>query len=199
MQIVPVHRELESKQHVVDNGDRDRSGDTVCKTRDKLAHKREEKGRKGRTVREHVRHHRDLVVHRRIRPQKLVNLSINRPMSPPLHERVEQQLATPIRVLLPAIQLVVDRQGHTLLEPAVGVRRPANNVPAQLQPERHVEIFGHVGLGPDLLDPVFVDEGGVLDGFPAEEGIVTDKGGDFTVGASCNAKRRSGLLQDDEK
>jgi hypothetical protein len=48
-----------------------------------------------------------------------------------------------------------------------------------------------VGLGPDLGETVVgVDEAGVLDSRPAEEGIVTDKGRDLAVGAA----ERDGLV-----
>lgn len=40
----------------------------------------------------------------------------------------EDSLITPIRILLPAVQLVVHSEGHALLEAAVGVRRPPDVV-----------------------------------------------------------------------
>ena len=46
------------------------------------------------TVREHVRHHRELVVERRVGPQELVDLVRDRALPPPLDEGVEQQLVT---------------------------------------------------------------------------------------------------------
>lgn len=51
-----------------------------------------------------------------------------------------------IRVLLPAIQFIVDGQGYTFLETPVRVRRPTNDVTLELvnqsfrQPEREKKI-----------------------------------------------------------
>ena len=80
------------------------------------------------TVREHVRRHADLVVHRRAAPHERVQLFVDRALAPPLRDRVEDELATTyhtpsapsstlaagsartVRVLLPAVNLVVDGQ-----------------------------------------------------------------------------------------
>jgi hypothetical protein len=39
-----------------------------------------------------------------------------------------------------------------------------------------------VGFGPELFVAVFVIEGDLLDGGPAEDGVVTDEWSDVTVG-----------------
>ena len=87
---------------------------------------------KGRTIGEHIRHHGDFVVHRRVRPHEFVNLFVDRATSPPLYDGVEQQLATSIGVLLPTIELIVDGEGDSFLESTLGVRRLANNVTSEL-------------------------------------------------------------------
>jgi hypothetical protein len=113
-----------------------------------------------------------------------MNLMSNRALAPPLSDRVEQQLVTAVRVLLPPVELVVASERHALPEAAVRVGRPAHDVATHLDTERHVEILGHVRLGPDLLLAVGgVNECSVLDGLPAEERIVTDERSDLAVGA----------------
>lgn len=104
--------------------------------------------------------------------------------APPLDDGVEQQLATAVCVLLPPVQLIVDGERDTLLEATLGVVRPADDVTTELQTKRHVEVLGHVGLGPDLLDAILVHECSILKCAPPEEGVVTDEGSDLTVGAS---------------
>ena len=106
---------------------------------------------------------------------------VNRALPPPVFDRVEQQLTAPIRVLLPSVDLIVRREGDALLESALGIASPADGVSAKHEPQGHIEVLRDVGLGPDLLYPVFVHEGGVLDGSPSEEGVVPDEGCDFTV------------------
>lgn len=85
-----------------------------------------------RTVGEHVRQHAELVVYRRGAPDEHTQLLRDRPHAPPVDERVEDQLVAPVRALLPSIELVVARQRHALLEPALAVRRPPDDVPTQL-------------------------------------------------------------------
>jgi hypothetical protein len=53
-----------------------------------------------------------------------------------------------------------------------------------LQAERHIEIFGYVGLRPEFFVAVFVVEGDLLDGRPAEYRVVTDEGCYIAVGDS---------------
>ena len=157
------------------------------------------------TVGEHVGHHGELVMQRRVRPQELVDLVRDRALPPPLDERVEQQLVTPyprthhqrdinqhgcagltVGVLLPPVQLIVDGERHSLLEATLRVRRPADNVATHLQTKRHIEVFGHVRLGPDLLLTICgIHERSILQCFPAKEGIVADEGRDLTVRATC--------------
>ena len=66
---------------------------------------------------------------------------VDRALSQPLGERVEQQLRTSVRVLLPSIQLVVDRKRDTLLEFALRVRGPPNDITLLLQSHGHIEIL----------------------------------------------------------
>lgn len=160
-----------SKQTIIDGRDRDRARNAV--------------------VREYVRRqHADLVVERRVAPDEPVDLLRDGPAGEPADEGVEEQLGAPVRVFLPPVELVVDRERDTLLEAAEGVRRPADDVAA----ETHGHVVGcrslrslriRERLGPDLLELVGgVDEGGVLDGLPAEEGVVTDEESDLTIAAS---------------
>lgn len=94
--------------------------------------------------------------------------------------------------LLPSVQLVITSERDTLLEPSVRVGGPPERVSSHLQSKRHVEVLRDVRLGPDLGETVVgVDEAGVLDGRPSEEGVVTDEGSDLSVGAT----KRDGLVE----
>jgi hypothetical protein len=44
-----------------------------------------------------------------------------------------------------------------------------------LETQGHVEILGDVGFRPEFLVAVFVEVGDLLDGGPAEDGVVTDE------------------------
>ena len=55
------------------------------------------------------------------------------------------------------------------------------NVALDLKSESHVEVFGHVRLGPEHVLAVF-HGGDVLQGGPAEDCVVTDKGCDVSIG-----------------
>ena len=86
---------------------------------------------------------------------------------------------------MPTVELIVARERDTLLESAVGVRRPTDDVSTKHQPEGHVEVLRDVRLAPDLLLPVcLVDERRILERGPAKEGIVADEGRDLTVRAT---------------
>lgn len=138
-------------------------------------------------------------------PKEPANLRRNGSPTPPLNEWVEQQLVTTcpskgeisnrstseiasrtqrtIRVFLPSVQFIVNGERDTLLEGTVGVSGPADDVALHLQAERHIEVFGHVRLGPNFLQAVRrVDEGRILKRSPAKERIVTDEGRDLAVG-----------------
>ena len=86
---------------------------------------------------------------------------------------------------MPAIQLIVACQRDTFLEATLGVRRPADNVATHLKPKRHVEVFRHVGLRPDLLLAIrWVSEGRILECLPPEERVVADERCNLAVGAT---------------
>ena len=90
-----------------------------------------------------------------------------------------------IGVLLPSVKLIVDGQRHTLLESTVGVGRPADDVASQLKTKRHVEIFGHIRLRPDLLLAIrWVSKGRILECLPPEERVVADERCNLAVGAT---------------
>lgn len=95
---------------------------------------------------------------------------------------MKQQLITPIRVFLPPRQLVVDGERNSFFEPIALIACESELVPFALEPERHVEIFGDVRLGPEFLVAVFVGVGYLLQGGPAEDGVVADEGADVTAG-----------------
>jgi hypothetical protein len=95
---------------------------------------------------------------------------------------VEQQLITSISVLLPARKLVVDCKRDTFLEAVAGPGSKADDVAIDLETQGHVEIFGNVRFRPELLVAIFVKVGDLLNGGPAEDGVVADKGGDVAVG-----------------
>ena len=64
----------------------------------------------------------------------------------PLGEGIKQQFRTPVRVLSPSIQLVIDRKRDTLLEFALGICGPPNDITLLLQSHGHVEILRDVML-----------------------------------------------------
>lgn len=72
-------------------------------------------------------------------------------------------------------------QRHTLLEPAVCPCRETCDVALDLQPQRHVEVFRHMRLRPEL-DIAVLLEGNVLERGPAEHGVVAHEGRHVTVG-----------------
>jgi len=70
-----------------------------------------------------------------------------------------------IRILLPPVQLIIHRKGHTLLKAALGVCRPSNSVAFQLgtggepalgrhvseiwthlETQGHIKVLGHIRL-----------------------------------------------------
>jgi hypothetical protein len=51
-----------------------------------------------------------------------------------------------------------------------------------LETKRHIEILRHVRLGPELFVTILVEVRDLLNGSPAENGVVTDEGSDITVG-----------------
>jgi len=53
-----------------------------------------------------------------------------------------------------------------------------------LETKRHIEVLRHVRLGPELLVTVLIEVRNLLDGSPAKDGVVTDEGGNVTVGDS---------------
>ena len=86
---------------------------------------------------------------------------------------------------MPAVKLIIARQRDTLFEASVRVGSPANDVATKHKTKRHIEVFGHVRLGPDLLLTICgIDERSILQCFPAKEGIVADEGRDLTVRAT---------------
>lgn len=65
-----------------------------------------------------------------------------------------------------------------------------------LKPERHIEILRDHVLRPDLGETIIgVDEAGILNGGPSQEGVVTDEGGNLAVGAA----ERNGLVDSSGK
>lgn len=79
-----------------------------------------------------------------------------RSLNEPESERVEEQLVTAVRVLLPPRQLVVHCKTNALLKAVARIRGVPQRVAGTLQPQGHIEVLGHVRLGPVLLVVVFV-------------------------------------------
>ena len=130
VQVIAVNLEREAEDEVVDQRQQSRRRYPVCRNLINKITRRKKKGEP--TIGKHVRHHTNLIMHRRSRPQKDPQLLRDRALAPPRRERVEDQLVASIRVLLPPVQLVVARKRHALFEPAERVRRPADDVPFQL-------------------------------------------------------------------
>lgn len=103
--------------------------------------------RKGkRTVREHIPQDCEFVMERGTTPDEPMDSAVDRTLGQPLGEGIEQQFRTPIRVLPPSVQFVVDRKRDTFLESALRICGPPNDVTLLLQSHGHVEILRDVVL-----------------------------------------------------
>jgi len=97
-------------------------------------------------------------------------------------EGVEKELGTAIGVFLPASEFVINGQRDTFFEAVAENSAEAENVAVGLQAEGHVEVFADGVFGPVLLRRATgKGEGDVLDGGPAEDGVVADEGGDVAI------------------
>jgi len=74
VQIIPIDLESPSEKEIVQKRERGTGGDPV--------------------VREHVRHHRDLVMHGGVRPKEHPKLLVDRSQAPPGDDRVEDEFVT---------------------------------------------------------------------------------------------------------
>lgn len=142
----------------------------------------EDPGRADGVVRPDVRDDRDLGGEADVGEQEAAEQGGEGPLPEPHADRVEEQLVAAVSVFLPSRELVVHGQRHALLEAVAGPGREPDDVPVALQAQRHVEILGDVGFGPELLVAVFVFVGDLLDRAPAEDGVVADEGGHVAVG-----------------
>ena len=88
--VKPVHGELEAEQDVVDDADQHRRRNAIFRLA-MSSHTPKREKEKMRTVGKHVRHHGYLVMQRRARPQEAMDLVPDRALSPPVHDRVEQE------------------------------------------------------------------------------------------------------------
>jgi hypothetical protein len=95
--------------------------------------------------------------------------------SGPVPQRVEEKFITTVRILLPTRQLVIDGQRDAFLESIACIRGEAAAITSTLKSKRHVEVFGHVGFGPELLVAVFIVRSRVLNSSPAQDSVVTDE------------------------
>jgi hypothetical protein len=82
---------------------------------------------------------------------------------------VEEHQELTVGIFLPAVELVIDSEGNTLLECALGVRGPSDDVTTHLESHGQVEILRDMRLGPYLLLAVTVDKSGILNGLPPQE------------------------------
>lgn len=67
------------------------------------------------------------------------------------------------------------------MKPSPAVGSQPDDVAGDLETEGNVEVFGNVELGPVFVIPACVLRDDNLDGKPAEEGVVTNKGSDFAA------------------
>ena len=125
---------------------------------------------------------RDLRGEADIREQKLAEEFSERTTIDPLTDRMEEKFIATIGVLLPSSKLVVDSQRDTFFETLASPSRKTDNVAIALKAKRHIKILRHVGFRPELVVAVFILVGDLLDGSPAEDGIVADEGSDVAVG-----------------
>ena len=139
-----------------------------------IVRKRGKKRKGKRTVREHIRQDCEFVMERCTTPDEPMDGGVDRTLGQPLGERIKQQLGTPVRVLPPSVQLVVDRKRDTLLESAVGVRGPPNNITLFLQSQGHVKVLRDIMFRPNFLFLISrIHEHRVLNGRPPEKTKVT--------------------------
>jgi hypothetical protein len=113
-------------------------------------------------------------------------------------DRVEDELIAPVCIsvnllaqpiskyqahsLLPAIEFVENRQRYTLFEATTVVTSKADNVTSDLQAKCDIEVLRHVALRPKADVTFFIRRvSNRLDGFPSQEGIVTDERSDLTT------------------
>lgn len=61
-----------------------------------------------------------------------MDLVRNRTLTPPFDKWVEQELAAPIGVFLPSIELIVDSERNTLLESTLRIGSPSDDEPTHL-------------------------------------------------------------------
>ena len=102
---------------------------------------------------------------------------------------MEEKLVATIGIFLPTCQFIVDSQRHTFFESLASPSSKTNSITIALETERHVEILGYVGLGPEFLVSVLVLIGDLLNSRPAENGVVSDERGNITVGDSVSNGR----------
>ena len=95
---------------------------------------------------------------------------------------MEEQFVAAVGVLLPSRKLVIHGQGHALFEAFASPRRETDDVPIALQTKRHVKVFRHVALRPKLVIAVLILVRNLLNGRPAKNGVVADKGSNIAVG-----------------
>lgn len=82
--------------------------------------------------------------------------------------------------LFPSSKFIIDGQGDTFLEASLVVSSQAHNEAVHLHSQADIEVLGHVAIRPEFAYTIFL-KGDSLDGFPAQEGVVTDKGSAITV------------------
>ena len=95
---------------------------------------------------------------------------------------MEEQLVTSIGVFLPAGQLVINGQGNALFEAVAGPGSKTNDISVTLQTERHIEVLADHIFRPKLLLTIVIFPRDLLDGFPAQNGVVADERGDVAIG-----------------
>lgn len=95
---------------------------------------------------------------------------------------MEHKFIASVRVLLPSRQLIVECQRHALFELAVVIGRKTDCHTRHLKTQTDIEVLRDVSIGPPFcLSVRGIDKCNTLDGFPAKDCIVANKGGNVTA------------------
>lgn len=163
---------------------------TIEPTNEEVIGKRQDPGSTNGIVGTDISHDGNLGSETNVGSEELLEERREGTTSGPFAEGVEQEFVTAVSVFLPSGKLVVDSERDTFFETVAGVGAKSDNVTCDLQTERHVEIFGDVGLGPELLVTIFVFVRNFLNGSPSQDCIVADEGRHVTI---CDGVANGGV------
>jgi hypothetical protein len=94
---------------------------------------------------------------------------------------MEDKFIAAVGVLLPTRKFIVDGERNAFFVAVPSISRKTDDVTVGLQTEGHIEIFRNGVLGPVLFVAIFVRVADMLNGRPAEYGVVPDKRGNITI------------------